>query len=202
MRESRWLRSLLLGGCCTNDSVGKYWEGRATSRRPSGFTWVLGYGCGHILSAALTNAHAEPACTRRRRPCRSCALRRTPAVAVVARTRTWWSRAMMQAQPTTRRGILQPQLLHPDRPHAAMTETPALQSRVIVHVRRLRVWYAGCVAFLVIVATRWGIYQKYSLSLIVVLVDLAAWPPSLPPSSVRCRCLSCRRNTARCPSHV
>jgi hypothetical protein len=24
MRESRWLRSLLLGGCCTNDSVGKY----------------------------------------------------------------------------------------------------------------------------------------------------------------------------------
>jgi hypothetical protein len=41
MRESRWLRSLLLGGCCTNDSVAKYLIERGgplgTSRRPSGF---------------------------------------------------------------------------------------------------------------------------------------------------------------------
>jgi hypothetical protein len=94
---------------------------------------------------------------KRRRPCRGCALRRTPAVAVVART--WWSRAMMQEPPTTIARIFQPQLLHPDRPHAAMTATPALQSHVIVHVRTCS-RYSGCVAFLVIVASRWGIYQS------------------------------------------
>ena len=40
----------------------------------------------------------------------------------------------MQVQPTTTARILQPQLLHPDRPHAAVTATPALQSHVIVYV--------------------------------------------------------------------
>jgi hypothetical protein len=40
----------------------------------------------------------------------------------------------MQAQPTTVARIIQPQLLHPDRPHTAMTATPALQSHVITYV--------------------------------------------------------------------
>lgn len=108
----------------------------------------------------------------------------------------------MQVQPTTTARILQPQLLHPDRPHAAMTATPALQSHVIVYVRRILVWLR-CIARNRSFAL--GYLSKYSSSLIVVLVLVAstARPPSLPPSSsLRGRCLPCRRNTARCPSHV
>ena len=117
--------------------------------------------------------------------------------------RTWWSRAMMQVQPTTTARILQPQLLHPDRPHAAVTATPALQSHVIVYVcsEYWMVFWLRCIPRNRSFAL--GYLSKYSSSLVVVLVDSTARSPSLPPSSsLRGRCLPCRRNTARCPSHV